>query len=259
MENKYFIFIDESGNPDFFGKRKRPLWEGEHFNPVLIMGMIVVRERRTLREKVEEFQRKMKTDVLYNSIHSLQKEGWFLHAKDDHFEIRIKFIEFLRSLGDMVDCYVAIARKKPELFVKKHNGNAKEFYFDVLSKMLELLKFENGATYQISLARRQSDSQKSFQKAVEKVLAKINEKDEIGKINFNCDVVYSKYTPELSVVDYYLWTIQRYILRNERRYFAALEKNVKLIYDIYGEEKNGNKYGPEKPFKTEKTEPFVKK
>lgn len=255
MSEKVFVFIDESGSPDFFGKRKRPLWLDDNFSPCLIMGMVVTKHRKKLRKMVEAFQKKIKDDELYNSIPSVSKENWFFHGKDDHPEVRIQFIEFLRGI-DFIDCYIVIARKIPEIFINKHNSNAKEFYFDVLKKMLEQYEFKGDGKYQLYLARRQSDSIKPFREAVQSVLDNIEKEIEGNEIDFNCELVYSKEFPELSVIDYLLWVIQRYIIKKERRYLGALEDKFKVILDIYDDESESNLYDKENSFRLEKAKPF---
>ena len=147
MAKKVFVFIDESGSPDFFGKRKRPLWLDDNFQPVLLLGMLVTKHRKKLRMMVEDFQNRILEDSLYNSIYSVSQPNWFLHAKDDHPEVRIQFFEQIRKL-DFMNCYVIIARKIPELFINKHNSNPKEFYFDVLYNLIQQFQFEENFEYQ---------------------------------------------------------------------------------------------------------------
>jgi len=257
MNQKLFVFIDESGNPDFFGKRKKPLWLQDNFSPILIMGMLVTKDRRKLRKIVEDFHQRILNDDLYNTIHSVKKRNWFLHAKDDHPEVRIQFIELIRQL-DFIDSYIVIARKDPDTFIKKHNGNAKEFYFDILKSMLEQLDFQKNSEYQLYLARRQSDSIKPFTEAAKNAISNVQREESRDSIKFKCDLVYSKDYPEMSVIDYLLWTVQRYILKEERRYFSALEDKFKILFDIYGEDVEGNIFSKERPFILEKVKPFKK-
>ena len=43
----------------------------------------------------------------------------------------------------------------------------------------------------------------------------------------------SQITPELSIVDYLLWALQRYILTDDNRYYLALINKYNLIIDLY--------------------------
>lgn len=46
ISSKKYFFIDESGDPDFFGNRKKILIGTEGFQPYLIIGMIETDNRK---------------------------------------------------------------------------------------------------------------------------------------------------------------------------------------------------------------------
>lgn len=248
------LFIDESGSPQFYAKRKRPLWIEPDFEPVLMLGMVMTRDRRALREKVLEFQREMLADDLFNTIYSVRQPGWFLHASKDHFEVRLKFIEWLRRLDD-IEMRVVIGRKIPEIFHSKHNGNAVEFYFDVLNKLLTRFNFPAEGNCSLYLSKRQSNTLDRFEQALKKALAIQSERYDVAK--FTCRITPSADFPELSVVDYLLWVLKRYISKEEdRRYFTALESKFVEIYDAYDNEGQGQVYNALNPFDLSKTGTF---
>ena len=220
MSKQFYFFIDESGDPNFYGRRKRPLWIEPDFEPILMLGMVVVENRKVLRQKILDFQTQIISDPLFNTINSVSKPNWFLHASKDHGDIRLKFIEFLREQTD-IKCSVVIGRKIPDIFHSKHNGNAAEFYFDMLNKLLSEYKFEDEMEYKLYLSGKQSNTEERFRNALIKALNKQSRQFE--HTLFNCRIVASSEYPELSVVDYFLWTVKRYIVTEDRRYFAALE------------------------------------
>ena len=76
-------------------------------------------------------------------------------------------------------------------------------------------------------------------------------------ISYNCTVVRSRDFPELSVVDYLLWALQRYILKDEKRYFAAMEHHYEQILDIYEDDGYGRLYTQEDHFDLKKASPFI--
>jgi hypothetical protein len=247
-----YIFIDETGGPQFFGKRKRPLWTEPNFVPIICLGMVCTDDRVRLRRKVLEFQNYLLNDVLFNSIYSVRQPGWFLHASQDHIEISLKMIEFLRKLKGF-RFHVVIGRKIPELFIRKHNGNATEFYFDLIHKLLALEPLSIDTKYRLFLSRRQSNTVQRFTQAFEKVLT--TDSKGIG-ISHKCEIVRSKDFPELSVVDYLLWVLQRYILTGDGRYFAALGHHYEQILDLYEDDGLGRLYTREDQFSLEKASSF---
>lgn len=253
MKKQYYFFIDESGDPNFYARRKRPLWTEPTFEPILMLGMVVVEDRKALRQAILDFQNQLLTDPLFNTIHSVSQPNWFLHASKDHVDIRLKFIEFLRAQPD-VKSYVVIGRKIPEIFHNKHNGNASEFYFDLLNKLLSRFDFEEDVECTLYLSQRQSNSVEKFIAALKKALIRQNKL--FSHTQFNCSIVLSRENPEMSVVDYYLWVVKRYISMQERRYLSALEANVVEIFDVYDKGGKGIIYDRNNPFELSKASPY---
>ena len=206
MSQQFFFFIDESGDPNFYARRKRPLWAEPNFDPVLMIGMVVVENRKALRKKILNFQNTILADPLFNTIASVSQPNWFLHASKDHVEVRVKFIEFLRKEKD-VKCYVAIGRKQPDIFHNKHNGNAAEFYFDLLNKLLSQFDFTENGNFTLYLSQKQSNTVERFEKALERALSKQSKR--MSSASFKCSIVLSQDVPEMSVIDYYLWVLKQ--------------------------------------------------
>src|ERR1700744_6286534 len=193
-----YIFIDESGNPQFYAKRKRPLWTEPDFMPIICLGMVTTDDREYLQKEVVDFQDHILGDVLFNSIFSVRQTGWFLHARGDHSDINLKTVEFLRKLRGF-RFHAVIGRKIPEIFTRKHNGSATEFYFDLIHKLLALHPLTEDTAYHLFLSQRQSSTDQRFAQAFEKVLVA---ESNGGKIPYKCTIVRSRDFPELSVVDY---------------------------------------------------------
>ena len=254
MEKQLYFFIDESGDPNFYAKRKRPLWTEPTFEPLLMLGMVVVENRKVLRQAILNFQNQLLTDPLFNTIHSLNKPNWYLHASQDHADVRLKFIEFLREQPH-IKCYIVIGRKIPEIFHNKHNGKAAEFYFDLLNKLLTLFEFDGVDQHMLFLSGRQSNTEERFVNAVRKAMQR--QSGLASDTHFKCRIIPSSDYPELSVVDYFLWVLNRYITQGDKRYFAALENKFDCIYDVYEEEGKGRIYNASNAFDLAKASKFI--
>lgn len=256
MVTKY-IFIDECGDPEFYGNRGKLLVGQQGYQPILFEGMIITEDRKALRNAVINFQNKIKKDELYNSIYSVKSPNWFLHAKDDHPEVRAKFFELLRTL-DGYKCFVVIGRKIHQLFTKKHNKSSKEFYFDVLYHLLKDRLNQEDVSYRLFLAKRQKTNQADFINAIERALVrdKLRRKKSIT-VNYKCDVIKSQEFPEMSIIDYLLWALQRYIIKKEKRFFDAVIEKYSLIIDLYDRESySRNYFTKENKFGLEKVSDF---
>ena len=146
--HKRYLFIDESGDPVFYGKRKK-----------LLVGI----------------------------------DGFKAH--------------------------IVIAKKDLTIFNRKHNGNPTEFYFDVLHHLLNGKLVDDNCSYHLYLSQRGNNSLHRFQNAVDKTL-EAKESDSKGKIKYGLEIVPSKEMPELSIVDYLMWAVQRKLLTGESRFLT---------------------------------------
>lgn len=229
-----YIFIDESGDPVFHGHRKRLLVDTDGFQPYLIMGMIETDNRRVLHKAVVNFMNTIKTDSLYNTIPSVSTDkGWYVHARGDHPEIRAKFFELIRKLDGYI-AHIVIARKDLAIFNDRHNGNPIEFYFDVLHHLLNGKLDDTNCSYKLYLSQRGNNSLHQFEKAVAKAL-KANEAKSLMPA-CNLEIVPGKGMPELSIIDYLIWAVQRKLLTGESRYFNAVKDKFETITNLYEEE-----------------------
>jgi hypothetical protein len=233
--HKTYLFIDESGDPVFYGNRKKLLVGTNGFQPYLIIGMIETADRKALRKAVVGFMDSIKTDSLYNSIPSVAADkGWYVHARGDHPEIRAKFFELLRNL-DGYKAHIVIAKKDLNIFNRKHNNNPTEFYFDVLHHLLNGRLYSTECRYMLYLSQRGNNSLHRFQEAVEKTFAARESKTDV-QIQYNLEIVSAKEMPELSIIDYLIWAVQRKLVMGESRYFDALKTKYETVLNLYEEE-----------------------
>jgi hypothetical protein len=267
MDNKLpkkYIFIDESGDASFYANKKKSLVGVEGFQPNLMLGMIVLEDKQSIHRELVEFSDFIKSDVLFNSLPCVNEpkssNGWYLHARGDHTDIKLKFVEFLRKL-DGFETFTVIGRKRLSTFQNKHNSNENEFYFDLVYHLLRDRLNDDRYYYQIILAGRTGSSSLRLKEAIEKAIKRDNSlrKNQL-QIKFECKTAPSNITPELSIVDYMLWVLQRYINSSEARYFKALQNKFSLIIDLYDlENSDENYYNMEKnPFTKEKASEFRK-
>ena len=251
IPNRYF-FIDECGDPEFFGKGKRLLVGTQGYQPLLIMGMIETDNRKKLNKAVKEFSESILQDVLFKSIPSVKESNWFLHAKNDHPEVRAEFFKFLRNY-EGIKFHAVIARKDLGIFNRKHNNNSSEFYFDVIRKLLENHWFGE-VKYHIYLAHKSKSTTEKLINSIERAIESSNKKKGIiEQIYYQCTIENSNFLPELSVVDYYLWALQRYIYKGESRFWETIEPSVGTVIDLYD---NNRLYDKQNLFRLQKAPKF---
>jgi hypothetical protein len=106
------------------------------------------------------------------------------------------------------------------------------------------------------LAQRQSSTEQRFVESVEKVVKKQFQDEQI---NYKCDIVKSSESPALSIIDYALWAVHRYLDQGDKRFFMAIESKFKVIYDVYDEAVENNIYSKDNPFDLTKASAFKTK
>lgn len=219
--DKYY-YIDESGDADFFGKRGKRLWENEGWNPVLIMGLLETANRRQLRRDIIEFHEDILKDPFFEGIPSLGKSHHYFHAREDHPEVRAAFFQFLRTRNDF-QCYFVVGTKNPEQFITEFEKSSTKFYFHQVRQLIDLPDFKRADIHHFYLSRRNKTTNERFNQVLESTLCKeMNEE----RLNYDAEVVKSMEYPELWVIDYMLWAVQRNLLKGERRFFKALANKV---------------------------------
>lgn len=249
-----YLFIDECGDPEFYGKRKKLLVGEPGYQPLLILGLVETADRRALQQAVLAFQQQILGDSLYRSIYSVQQPGWFLHARSDHPEVRAEFFKFIRSCPGL-RFHAVIARKELVIFNRKHNNNPAEFYFDIVHHLLHG-RLQTGCNHALYLAQKQKNNQAQFAKAIEKSIhVDLQRKRLQERPGYICSIVPSSQMPELSVVDYLLWALQRYLLQGESRFWETIEQRVGSVIDLYDSQKLYD--GQANLLRLEKMKPFA--
>lgn len=257
IREKKYLFIDEGGDPSFYAKRKTLIVGKQGYQPMLNLGMVSLSDKKEIRSAITKFGESLKSDPLYSSIHSLSQQDWYFHACNDHPEVRAKFFEFLRDL-DGYESHIVLGRKRLSTFTNKHNSNEKEFYFDLIYHLLKDRLTSEEVDYHIFLSAREKNTQKYLEDAIEKAIARDNKNREKPlEINYKFDIVRSQDTPELSIIDYLLWGLQRYVLKGEIRFYKALTSKYDQIIDLYDvTNQDNNIYTNNNPFDLAKASEF---
>lgn len=235
-------FLDEAGDTTFYSKGKICIIGNEGVSKSFILGMVKFKQPLyNLRQRIIEMQKEIERDPYYKGVPSIlkkaQKGGYFFHAKDDLPEVRRTFFDFIKK----IDCSfeAVVARKIPDIFIKKHNSKEAEFYADLLSHLLKN-KLELGDKLVLNIARRGSSTRHTtlsmaLDKATRRFAKKYPDKQIETKVVFNIQSPIKE--PLLNVADYFCWAIQRVFERGEIRFYEFLIDKISLVIDLYDREK----------------------
>lgn len=251
-------FIDETGSPEFYGKKNTLLVGQPGYSPILIIGLTSVIKRKAFHKRVERFKKELLNDPALKRIRSLHDPGWYLHAKDDHPKIRDRFFKFLSEQKNFRG-YFIIGRKDINIFKKRHKSSEEGFYFDLIQSLLKD-RFKDFKRIKIYLSRRSGNKVETFKNAIEASIEKYNvtTKKEDIKPEYSYAIVSSKEMIEFSIIDYLLWALQRYIIMRDDKYYQLLKDKYYYIYDIYDKKllSTSKYYTSKNPFDLEKASKY---
>lgn len=252
--SKNYFFVDESGDPTFFNKKKELIVGKNGCSSILILGFVKTENPRKLRRAVNELHQKVCADPYLQSIPSLEKtKKHGFHAKDDCPEVRSEFYKLLKTLDFKTE--FVVARKRLDVFKKRHNKNENLFYMDIFHHLFKNQLHKQDA--KIYFSKRGSQTrQHHIEKALNLAIEAFQEKNK-QSIKTESEVLVQVPTDEvnLMIIDYMNWALSRTYTKGEMRYFDFLKDKISLVWDIYDFEKYDKSY-KENNFYTKKQNPF---
>jgi len=254
---EYHRFLDESGDTTFYGKKKRIIIGEYGVSKCFILGMVKFKTKlEPLRDQVIKMQNEIVVDEFYQDVPSIKKKiikgGYFFHAKDDIPEVREKFFRYIKTVNCSFEAIVA--RKLPDLYENKHQGNETWFYADLLSHLLKN-KFTNHKKMILNIASRgKSTKNQNLELALLKAKQRFENihPGKKTKTNIIFNVLEQTNEPLLNIADYFCWSIQNVFERGNARFYNYLKDKISTVVDLYdfksyGKESWPNYYGKQNP------------
>jgi len=252
--SKNYFFVDESGDPTFFNKKKELIVGNNGCSNILILGFVKTQNPRPLRKAISELHSKIISDPYLQSIPSLEKtKKCGFHAKDDCPEVRAEVYKLLKTLDFKVE--FVVARKRLDVFKKRHNKDENLFYMDIFHHLFKNQLHKEDAVIYFS-KRGSQTRQYHIEKALNLAIEAFQNKNKQA-IHTKAEVLVQIPTeePNLMLVDYMNWALSRAYTKGEMRYFEFLKEKISLVWDIYDFEKYDKPY-KENNFYTKKQNPF---
>ena len=253
MEKYYFV--DESGDPTFFNKYGECLLGKNGCSPLLILGFIRTDKPKEIRQAIAELHKEIENDEYLKAIPSIVKTNVTFHAKNDTPEVREKVFKVIKKLDFKAEFIVA--RKRIDVFTKRHQRDENVFYNELISRLFEnKLHLQDNIIYfsKRDNKLKQSHLQGAIQSAILNFENKTSKKiDTITKISIQIPSAEAG----LQVVDYMNWVVQRAYIKKEMRYFDFMKDKISFICDIYDFDKYPNNfYSKKNEFALEKISPL---
>lgn len=255
IKKKFYYFIDESGDPTFFDAKGNYIVGTEGCSAILILGFIKTEKPEEIRRALATLRTEISTDEYLKTIPSIKKSSVSFHAKNDCPEVREKVFKMLKTLP--FKCQFIVARKRLDIFTKRHQKNENVFYNEIISRLLENKLHKSDCVLYFSKRGNQL-KQIHLDTAIRSAILRFEEKTNT-KVETETKVYIQVPTDEpcLQVIDYMNWAVYRAFTKREERYLTFLKEKVSFICDIYDLKKYPNNfYYKSNPFDVQKISPL---
>lgn len=227
-----WYYVDESGDPNFYGKGKKFIVGTEGCSLTFSLGFLRTYDPQAIRSKLADVRLEVLADRYLKDIPSIIKSQRAFHAKDDCPEVRKLVYSALEKMDFAVQ--VVVARKREQMFRDIHKNSPDRFYNFLVSNLFAR-QLHLSAENTIVFARRSNKTKQfSLRHAVETGVEKFRKKYSGASLT-KVDIETSQpaQEPVLQAVDYALWAVQRAFEKGEMRYFDFLREKFELVWDIY--------------------------
>jgi hypothetical protein len=227
-----YFFVDESGDPNFYGKGGDIIVGKPGCSRILLIGFIYVDNPDPIRTCLEELRARIRQDSYLKDIPSVAKTIACFHAKDDCPEVRMMVYKALANQDFAAQ--IIVARKIERKFRSKYQGNKDRFYEDLVSKLFQNQMHKSERNIIVFSRRGSKTRQHAMRAAVERGARWFKEKWGVDiHTGLSIKTLKSGQDNMLQAVDYANWAVQRAFERREMRYFSYLRDKYELIWDVF--------------------------
>ncbi len=254
-----YFFVDESGDPNFYGKGGDIIVGKPGCSQTLLLRFVRVEEPEPIRRRLAELKCKIAKDSYLRDIPSINKTVKAFHAKDDCPEVRMMVYKALAEQDFAVQ--VVVARKIERMFRSKYKGNRDKFYEYLVGRLFQNETHKAEINNIVFSKRGNKIQQHTMRAAIELGVGRFRQKwgAEVST-QLNIKTLISSQDYMLQVVDYANWAVQRAFEKGEMRFFNFLRDKFELIFDVFDKDNykgGGNFYDRSRnPFEIKKASPL---
>ena len=254
-----YHFVDESGDPNFYGKGGDVIIGQPGCSQILLVGFVRVDEPGLIRKSLAELRGVIAEEPYLRDIPSIKKTLMSFPAKDDCPEVRMMVYKTLA--GQNFTAQVIVARKIERMFRSSYKGNKDGFYHDLVGRLFQNETHKAEINNIVFSKRGNKIQQHAMRAAIEAGAERFRQKwNAHMSTQLNIKTQNSSQDFMLQVVDYTNWAVQRAFVRGEMRYFHFLRDKFELVWDVFDKEnykRGGNFYDRTKnPFEIKKASPL---
>lgn len=262
-------FVDESGDLTLFDAAGRIIVGREGVSRTFMVGAAFSEQWESLCDRLEALRSSLLADDYFRHVPSMQPSGektaLAFHAKDDLQEVRWEVFKLLRDSD--VRLFAAFRRKSVIARHRRAHWERTGFKRDdeeIYEKLVENV-FQNrlhlASENRITFSRRgKSERAGALSRSIANAKARFDRKWKKG-IDRPTAILSARPHEHggLQVVDYLLWALQRFVEKDESRFFEYLSDRYSLIVDEDDVRRNawGEYYSAKNPLIKEKLLPVT--
>lgn len=236
-------YVDEAGDGNLFGKKGNILIGKEGCSRYFILGVLDVLDINSLADDLTSLRNNLLADPYFKKVPSMQIEArktyYCFHAKDDVPEVRREVFAVIKKHNLR---FLAVVKNKTKVldYVRQRNSHDATYHYhpnelyDFVVRLLFKNLLHKDNEYAITFSKRgKQDRTESLKEALIQAQERFAKK--WGIENHSIVNVFPR-TPidcvPLQVVDYFLWSLQRFYEMHEDRYLDLLWSQFSLVHDI---------------------------
>ncbi len=256
VPGRAWYFVDEAGDPSFYGKGNRLIVGNDGCSRVLILGFVEILDPLPIRRELLRLQEYVTTHPYFQKEPHRSRTAVAFHAKNDLPEVRYLVFDLIKTFD--VRAEFIVARKIEHIFIEHDDKKQNNFYDYLVSRLFEqtLRRHEDNLLY---FAQRGS---KTRQQPLANAIKKGIERNAAWQ-NGACSTKWSVQAqtlggePCLSVVDYLCYAVYQAYEHRDMRFFETIRDKISVVGDIYDHNAPCRWYNRRnKPFHIEKTTPL---
>jgi hypothetical protein len=252
MADTIYSFVDESGDPVLFGRKRGSgsIVGNPGYSHYFIMGKLEVDDPVGLSQKLNALREDLLADPYFAGVESFKTErtktALGFHANNDLPEVRYQVFRLLREQGQALRFHAVVADKKvlAEKEIARRKTDPKARYnenslYDGLVRELYSKFHRMADAYHVWLAKRgKSDRNEALRMAIEHAENDFEYKFGFRRGEWQINVSNLETTTCLQAVDYFFWAVQRFYeprTHTQSGKFVREDRYLNMLWPQIGE------------------------
>jgi len=231
VQDKNYIFIDESGKPEVYSARGINLVEKKQATKYLVISAVRSTNQLDIQRKVTAFRSELLNDTKLSKIYSSAYTLDAFHAQNDYPEVRERFYDFIKTLDVKIDVIV-VEKLKCYTPLQLNPG---KMYGVMAGQLLKNICHQSNNT-EIIFSRKDSKLklQKELEAEVEKVRLDYLQNHPNLDAKYSLSYFHNAHYAHggLQVADYISYAIFQVFEKDNRKWFEMVKNNIGKIQDI---------------------------